>query len=68
MRAIFHRLVREDLCKNLPFRKRTKQMTGGERGFCGEHGSSNNLCILKTSGRSMRLENKRVAVRVLRMH
>lgn len=37
MRAIFDRLVREDLCKNLPFRKRTKQITGGERGFCGEH-------------------------------
>lgn len=40
IRAISDRLVREDLSKNLPFRKRAKQITGGERSFCGEHRAS----------------------------
>lgn len=44
MRAIFDRLVREDLCKNLPFRKRTKPIRG-EKGVSVETTAAATICV-----------------------
>lgn len=55
VRATFDKLIREYLSKNLPFRKRVKQITREKRASVGStrQKQQRSVCILESSGRPM---------------